>query len=166
MAARNQQVRSTSDHIDEEQLSPPTRRDSGIRPAAGGEADPSGERTSGTRLVEKPATLPPPAPAVEDLVVARITLRPSVDEVLYRLSVGDDRGAFLASTDLERTVPWVVAPRVVLTAMRLSYLEEYILSFVDGASTWADILDCSPFSSAETLGALAALVDKGAVTLL
>jgi hypothetical protein len=167
MEARNQLARSTQAH-DVGASEPPTRRDSGIRPTAPEAARDEDERGSGAQLVEDRKTQPPPGwpGASDDVVVAHIRLHPSVDEVLYRLSLGDERGAFLAAADLEALVPRVIAGHVILVAMRLTYLEEYILSYVDACSTWAEILDSSPFAPSETLAALCELVDKGAITLV
>jgi hypothetical protein len=170
MEARNQMASNTYDGPYDDgglDFPPVSRRDTGVLPAAPFPTEES-ERGSGTQLVADKTTMPPPPPSgdLDDEVrVERIRLQPSVDEVLYRLSVGDERGAFLADADLEPLVPHVIAPHVVLVALRLSYLEEYVLSFVDGASTWAEILEGSPFAPSETLSALCELVDKGAITL-
>ncbi len=121
---------------------------------------------SGTRLAtsERP-TLPPPPPSGADVMVSHIHLGPSVDEVLYRLSLGDLSGAALANEELEAYIPTRNTAPIVIQSMGLSYLEEYMLATVDGATTWGDILDASPFPPKETLQALCDLVDKGALAL-
>jgi hypothetical protein len=153
----------------DEECAPATWRESGVRPSLDADLASSGEtsseRRSGIQLTSEKATLPPPSLEVEGPVVSHIHLRPSIDEILYRLSLGDEKGAFLAGLDLEPLVPRVMAPRAIVRAMHLSYLEEYVLSFVDAVSTWGEILDGSPFAAHDTLGALCELVDKGIVTV-
>jgi hypothetical protein len=153
----------THGHLDFDDLddSPPARHHSGIRPGPQTASGVPDERESGIQLTADCPTLPPPARASEaDVVVLRIRLVPSIDEILYRLSLGDQKGAFLAAVEFGPLVPRVVAPRVVLAATQLPHLEEYVLSFVDSYSTWAEILESSPFAPADTLGALCELVDK------
>jgi len=129
--------------------------------------EPAAEST--TRLAAERPTLPPPrgegVPAADDVMVSRIHLGPSVDEVLYRLSLGDLSGAALANQELEDCIPVCIAAPVVMRALGLDYLEEYVLATVDGVSSWGDILDDSAFSPRDTLKALCELVDKGALTL-
>ena len=123
---------------------------------------------SGPRLASERPTLPPTGASAgeeEDVVLSHFHLGPSVDEVLYRLSLGDYVGAALANADLEGCVPARCLVPAVIGAMQLAYLEEYMLSAVDGRLTWGDILDASPFSPKDSLKALCDLVDKGAVTL-
>jgi len=124
---------------------------------------------SSTRLASERPTMPPPAPrgagGSEDVMVSRIHLGPSVDEVLYRLSLGDLSGAALANEELEPCVPRRNTPPIIIAAMQLDYLEEYVLACIDGQTTWAEILDSSPFSPRDTLKALCELVDKGALAL-
>jgi hypothetical protein len=131
---------------------------------------------SGTRLAasERP-TLPPPessedcvaggAMASDEFMVSRIHLGPSVDEVLYRLSLGDLSGAALANEDLEPCVPARSSTALIVASMDLTCLEEFILATIDGHSTWGEIMDSSPFSPRDTLAALCELVDKGALSL-
>ncbi len=120
---------------------------------------------SGTRLASERPTLPPPRAEADDVMVSHIHLGPSVDEVLYRLSLGDLSGASLANEELEPCTPLRVAPLVVVDVMGLSYLEQYLLAMVDGHASWGDILDASPFAPRDTLQALCELVDKGVVAL-
>jgi hypothetical protein len=130
-------------------------------------------RESSTVLASERPTVPPiaescktlPEFAHDDVMVSRIHLGPSIDEVLYRLSLGDLTGAALANEELEPCVPVRAVAAVIVAAMQLTYLEEYVLAFVDGTSAWGEILDGSPFSPRETLHALCELVDKGAITL-
>jgi len=133
---------------------------------AGGALD-EGDRASSTRLASELPTLPPPryAGASTDVMVSHIHLGPSIDEVLYRLSLGDLTGAALANEELELCVPTRVAPRIVIAALELTYLEEFILASIDGKATWGELLDSSTFSPKDTLRALCELVDKGAVAL-
>lgn len=121
---------------------------------------------SGTRLAasERP-TVPPPGQSETDVMVSHIHLGPSVDEVLYRLALGDLSGASLANEELEDYIPQRNSPLVVVEALELSYLEQYMLASVDGEATWGDLLDSSPFPPKDTLLALCELVDKGVVTL-
>jgi hypothetical protein len=136
------------------------RRDSGIR---------NREPASGTVLTSERATLPPPGrgrhtdPSIH---VARIRLHTSMDELLYRLAVGDWEGAYRANVELVHLVPHVVAPRSEIEATELDYLQEYVLACVDGQSTWGDLVSGAPFEPAETLRALSALVDLGLVGCL
>jgi hypothetical protein len=98
-------------------------------------------------------------------MVSHIHLGPSVDEVLYRLSLGDLTGAALANAELESCIPMSAAGTLVIKAMELSYLEEFMLASVDGHTTWGEVLDGSPFSPKDSLQALCQLVDKGALSL-
>ncbi len=98
-------------------------------------------------------------------MVSRIHLGPSVDEVLYRLSLGDLSGAALANEDLEECIPARSSTALIVASMDLTCLEELILATIDGQSTWGEILDGSPFSPRDTLEALCELVDKGALSL-
>jgi hypothetical protein len=127
------------------------------------------ERESCSRLASERPTLPPPGRKGSDdggsVMVSHIHLGPSVDEVLYRLSMGDFQGAALANAELEGCVPTLAAPPVIIESMRLPYLEEFVLALVDGTATWGLILDTSPFAPRDTLRALCELVDKGAITL-
>jgi hypothetical protein len=139
------------------------RRDSGVRPI---------ELGSGTQLVasERP-TLPPPCQrrgragdaSDASVHVARIHLHTSMDELLYRLAVGDWEGAYRANAELVHFVPHVVVPRVEIAATSLDYLQEFVLAYVDGRATWGQIVSDAPFEPAETLRALSALVDLGLV---
>jgi hypothetical protein len=128
-------------------------------------------RESSAMLASERPTVPPPrrssprAWAESDVVVSRFHLGPSVDEVLYRLSVGDLTGAALANEELEGCVPTRRASDFVVAALQLSHLEEYMLASVDGASTWGDILDSAPFAPHETLRALCRLVDEDVIVL-
>lgn len=144
MEARNPLSHDHSD-FDPAEAAPATRRDSGIRPTSPTSSDSSDERGSGTRLADDYPTLPPPPTLLEDdIVVLRIRLVPSVDEILYRLSLGDENGAFEVAAELGPMVPRVTAPRVVLVAAQLPHLEQHVLSFIDGTSTCDDILCSSP----------------------
>jgi hypothetical protein len=126
---------------------------------------------SSTRLASERPTVPPPrmaalrASAGDDVMVSHIHLGPGVDEILYRLTLGDLAGAELASAELDPYIPVLRAAPIVVEAMELGYLDEYMLASVDGASTWGELLDSSPFARRETLKALCDLVDKGAVAL-
>jgi len=165
MEARNSGSRSADDTWDdlvaiEDAM---MRRVSGMRPV---------ELGSGTELIasERP-TLPPPAHAPgwresPEVVVARIRLHTSMDELLYRLAVGDWEGAHRANAELVHFVPRIIVGRAVLAATDLDYMQEFVVACVDGQSTWGEIVDSAPFEPAETLRALSALVDLGLVTCL
>ena len=126
---------------------------------------------SSVRLAsERPPLPPPPGNDVEreedgGVMVSHIHLGPSVHEVLYRLSLGDLSGAALANEELEGCVPTRTAAAIVIRAMSLSYLEEFMLAAVDGETPWGEILDSSPFNPKDTLQSLCELVDKGALSL-
>jgi len=136
--------------------------------AEGGEAS---ALESSTRLASERPTVPPPRPSGLrpaggfDVVVAHIHLGPSVDEILYRLSLGDLAGAELASEELAPCVPVRRAAPVVIASMDLGYVDEFMLASIDGEVTWGDLLDGSPFGRRETLRAMCDLVDKRAVGL-
>jgi len=141
----------------------PPRRDSGVRAIDLG---------SGTQLVESERpTVPPPGrrlTTAEDakVHVARIHLHTSMDELLYRLAVGDWEGAYRANAELVHFVPHVVVARAELRSTQLDYLQEFVLACVDGEATWGNIVQDAPFEPAETLRALSALVDLGLVSCL
>lgn len=143
------------------------RRDSEIRAVS-----------SGTELIasERP-TLPPPGdwrvagewrepgePA--DVVVARIHLHTSMDELLYRLAVGDWDGAYRANAELEHFVPRVVAGRIEIAVADLDHVHEFVLASIDGLATWGEIVEAAPFERGETLRVLCALVDQRLVACL
>lgn len=138
---------------------PPPPRESGIRPVAS---------------VDMPAppdmpTVPPPrmraARTSTGLVAPRRSNGPFVDEVLYRLSVGDVTGAERASERLDELVPLVVAPHAVVGDPPLRLAEAWILALVDGKQTCADVLASSPFARDDSLASLCELVDRGLVVL-
>jgi hypothetical protein len=112
------------------------------------------------------ATLPPSGagPDAPETVATRVRLHTSMDEILYRLSVGDWDGALRAHEDLRDCVPRVTAGRLMLDTLGLDGTTEFVLTYVDGASSWGSIVDSAPFEPAETLRSLCALVDEGVVS--
>jgi hypothetical protein len=136
------------------------RRDSGVMAV---------ELGSGTQLrpSERP-TLPPPECRSEPtaVLVAHIRLHTSMDELLYRLAVGDWAGAYRANEELEQFVPRVVAGRVEISVADLDAVHEFVLACVDGHATWGEIVNGAPFEKGETLRALCALVDQRLVCCL
>jgi hypothetical protein len=126
------------------------------------------DRESGPQLkaarVER-ATLPPPK--LVPIAIERIQLGVSVDELLYRYSVGDISGALSVGMLLldEDHIPNVVMADVVVSAVAMSGREEYVLSLVDGWSTMNEIVEASRLSTLETLHTFCELIEKGVVSL-
>ena len=114
-------------------------------------------------------TLPPAPPSERGPfgppMVQRIQLAPTVDEVLYRLSVGDDAGAREAAGELGGLIPSMRAGAVVLSVLALGPLEELMLACVDDTSSWGNIMLRAPMLEGDALRALCQIVEKGAVFL-
>jgi hypothetical protein len=136
------------------------------------------QRHSGIRMLEVGSgakidasecpTIPPPGPArpgseAPEVLITRVHLHTTMDEILYRLAVGDWDGAWRANEELESFVPHIIAARVVLAATPLDSLQEFILAYVDGLSTWGEIVEGAPFEATDTLKALCLLVDQGII---
>jgi hypothetical protein len=103
-------------------------------------------------------TLPPPAM----VSVVRFRSGAPVDELLYRMGVGDYVGALDVAEELldERAVPIVVLPRSVIAEMTLEYRECLLLACVDGSSTLEKAIDDSGLEMIDALRALCDLLDK------
>jgi len=89
-----------------------------------------------------------------------------MDELLYRLAVGDWEGAYRANEELEPFVPHLVAGRLEVSTLDLDHLQEFVLACVDGRATWGEIVASAPFEPGETLRALCALVDQRVLSCL
>jgi hypothetical protein len=138
---------------------PATLRDAGRR-----------ERESGPQLkAARPEreTLPPPSRQFEPVAVEHIQLGISVDELLYRYDMGDIAGALSVGLPLldEDHIPAVIMPDVILSAVTMSGMEEYLLPFVDGWSTMAEIVEASHLSTLDTLRTLCQLIEKSVIAL-
>jgi len=142
---------------------PVTLRDGG-RPRRDRE---SGPQLKAARAAAERETLPPPSRRVEPVAIEHIQLGVSVDELLYRYDMGDIAGALSVGLPLldEDHIPEVVMPEVVLATLTMSAREEYLLPFVDGWSTTAEIVDASHLSTLDTLRTLCELIEKGVIAL-
>ncbi len=139
------------------------KRDSGIRPVA---------------QADRP-TMPPPRRRAPPSLDALRRAGPSafnaasaaVDEVLYRLSVGDGAGAARVGEELHDAVPLLAASRGVPGAMgapaatELGLSEEYLLTLIDGAQSCRELLARSQLAAEDSLRGLCELVDRGLVIL-
>jgi hypothetical protein len=108
-------------------------------------------------------TLPPPA-AVS---VVRYMVGVSVDELLYRFSVGDTAGAVDAALELldEDPIPIVAVPADVMSEMVLEHHASYLLSFVDGQAPLDEIIKATGLPLVEALRAVCELIDKAVIAL-
>jgi hypothetical protein len=154
MRARKPAALRTSDEP------PATLRDAGRRERE------SGPQLKAARSSER-ETLPPPCRQFEPVAVEHIQLGVSVDELLYRYDMGDIAGALSVGLPLldEDHVPAVIMPDVVLSAVTMSGMQEYILPFVDGWSTMTEIVEASHLSTLDTLRTLCELIEKGVIAL-
>lgn len=153
MRARNHSLRSIDD-------SPDTLRDV---PRARRERE-SGPQLKAAARVDR-ETLPPPNHV--PIAIERIQLGVSVDELLYRCSVGDISGAISVGMLLleEDHIPNLVMAGVVLSAVATTDREQYVLSLVDGWSTMSEIAEVSRLSTLETLHTFCELMEKGIIAL-
>jgi hypothetical protein len=106
-------------------------------------------------------------PSCVRIVITRFQAGPPVDELLYRVALGDHPGALdCAQMLFERhCIPifrWVGS----LADLALDWRAELVLSCVDGAATLEDIIrnDCG-LDVLDALGALCELLDKDVVSL-
>jgi hypothetical protein len=108
-------------------------------------------------------TVPPPPIAS----VIRYKSGAPVDELLYRMSMGDNGGALDAAQDLfdARYVPVVVLPPLGGTDMRLGYREQLLLTLIDGTAPLADVLEGSGLEMLDALRALCELLEKDVITV-
>ena len=108
-------------------------------------------------------TLRPPA----EVSVVRYKVGVSIDELLYRFSVGDYIGALDAAQSLfdEEPVPIVVLAPHVAEVMPLTHREEYVLSFIDGRATLDDIVHQCGLPMLDAVGAVCGLLDKRVIAL-
>jgi hypothetical protein len=103
-------------------------------------------------------TVPPPA-----LVsVVRFQIGAPVDELLYRMGVGDHGGAVDVAQELmeDRAVPIMLLPPDVVRDMVLEYRENLLLSFIDGHSSLEKVLQDSGLDMLDALRALCELLDQ------
>jgi hypothetical protein len=108
-------------------------------------------------------TLPPPA-AVS---VVRYKVGVSVDELLYRFSMGDMAGAVDSALELldEDPIPIVAVPTDVLSEMVLGHHASYVLSFIDCEATLDEVIKASGLPLVEALRALCELLDQSVIAL-
>ena len=108
-------------------------------------------------------TLPPHA----FVSVVRYKSGAPVDELLYRIAMGDHGGALDAAQDLfdRRHIPVLVLPLSSLSDTMLGYSEELLLSFIDGNACLADVIEDSGLEMLDALRALCELLEKDIITL-
>jgi hypothetical protein len=108
-------------------------------------------------------TLPPPSP----LSVIRFRSGLPVDELVYRLGVGDSSGALDAAEELfeDGAVARVVLPPEVIATMMLEYRESMLLAYVNGSSTLKQVINDTGLELIDALRALCELVDRRIVVL-
>jgi hypothetical protein len=107
-------------------------------------------------------TLPPPA----RVSVTRYKSGAPVDELLYRLSVGDNAGALDAAQALfdTRRIPVLVLPLQTMTAL-FGYRADLLLSCIDGATPLSDVIDASGMEMLDALRALGELLAENVIAL-
>jgi hypothetical protein len=145
------------------QMPPPSSKRRHPSPAS----PPVAERESGEQLCanERP-TIPSPPPA-PDVSVEHIRVGAPIDEVLYRMSVGDYDGALSVGESLmvEDPIPLVIVPKLLIAAMKLAHREEYVLSFVDGWSTMREVVEATRLPEVDALRSLCELLEKNILAL-
>jgi hypothetical protein len=114
-------------------------------------------------LPEDRPTLPPPPLAS----VVRYRTGAPVDELQYRLAMGDHVAALAAAEDLFEGGYVPVALPSVLTPMELNlgYRECTLLTLIDGETPLATVLQSSGLDQLDALRALCELVEAELVTL-
>jgi hypothetical protein len=110
-----------------------------------------------------PSTVMPPAPAS----VIRYKSGAPVDELLYRMAMGDVGAAIDAAQDLIDAgyVPVLVMVPMGAWDLRLGYREEVLLSVIDGCATLAEVIERSGLELLDALRALCELLEMDAITL-
>jgi hypothetical protein len=128
-------------------------------------------------LVEAPVsrnrpTLPPPGRCPETVrppprvSVTRYKSGAPVDELLYRMSMGDTGAALDAAQALfdAGSIPVVVLPLRSMTAM-LGYRADLLLSCVDGESSLAKVIEASGLEMMDALRALGELLAEDVIAV-
>jgi hypothetical protein len=140
-------------------LAPPSSR---LRSAA---PPPVEDRESGEQLCasECPTLPPPPSVRIEHFHTTPVDM----DELLYRLSVGDHEGALGVAESLlrEDPIPLIIVAGVLLQAMNLSHRDEYVLSFVDGCSTLGEVVLATGLVKLEALRSVCELLERNVIAL-
>jgi hypothetical protein len=108
-------------------------------------------------------TVPPPPIAS----VIRYKSGAPVDELLYRMAMGDAAGAVDAAQALfdARYVPVLILPPLGLGESTLGYREELLLSLVAGQATLTDVIDGSGLEMIDALRALCELIEKDVIAV-
>jgi hypothetical protein len=128
-------------------------------------------------LVEAPVsrnrpTLPPPGQCPETvrppprISVTRYKSSVPVDELLYRMSMGDTAGALDVAQALfdAGSIPVVVLPLRSMTAM-LGYRADLLLSCVDGETTLVKVIEASGLELMDGLRALGELLAEDIIAV-
>jgi hypothetical protein len=108
-------------------------------------------------------TVPPPPIAS----VIRYKSGAPVDELLYRMAMGDSAGALDAAQALfdARYVPVLILPPLGLGESTLGYREELLLSLVDGKASLPEVIDGSGLEMLDALRALCELIEKDVIAV-
>ena len=106
----------------------------------------------------------PPAAAVS---VIRYKSGAPVDELLYRMAMGDNGGALDAAQELfdARYVPVLVLPPLEPSDVTLGYREHLLLSFIDGGAPLGEVLEESGLEMLDGLRALCELLEKDIISV-
>jgi hypothetical protein len=151
-------------------MSPPSSKRPHLlsRTEAAAPVPPVAERESGERLCanEHPTIPSPPPPPDVSIEHIRLGAAP-IDEVLYRMSVGDYDGALTVGQSLmvDDPIPLVIIPKLLIEAMKLAHREEYVLSFVDGWSTMREVVTATRLPEVDALRTLCELLEKSVIAL-
>jgi hypothetical protein len=110
-----------------------------------------------------PSTVTPPPPAS----VIRYKSGAPVDELLYRMAMGDLGAAIDAAQDLIDAgyVPILVMVPLGGSDLSLGYREQLLLSLIDGCATLAEVIERSGLEMLDALRALCELLEMDAITL-
>lgn len=111
---------------------------------------------------DAPPLRPPPLASI-----VRYKTGAPIDEVLYRLSVGDLPGVLDAAESLldEDCVPILVLPHDVVRDLCLSAREELIVSLIDGHATLEEVIAAAELSLLEGLRTVCELLEKRIIAL-
>lgn len=109
-----------------------------------------------------PETVRPPA----RISVTRYKSGAPVDELLYRMSMGDTAGALDAAQALfdAGCIPVLVLPLHATTSL-CGYRADLLLTCVDGTTTLATVIEASGLETLDALRALAELLAENLIVL-
>jgi hypothetical protein len=117
-------------------------------------------------------TLPPPGRAAETerpparISVTRYKSGAPIDELLYRISMGDNAGALDAAQALfdAGCIPVLVLPLHAMTAL-VGYRADLLLTCIDGTTPLAKVIEGSGLDMLDALRAIGELLSENIIVL-